>query len=153
MKPVLNLVAALAVGLVAQAVTAKAQDMTSLDEYRWSHRPVLMFHDGTDAACLLCEMGFRDDVAEGFIDRDIVFIEITPEGTRSWADGGSGGALSDSSAELRERFDVDEASFTVILIGKDGGVKGRWSEPPSWEEEIFPLIDSMPMRQQEMQGE
>jgi len=146
----LNLIAGLAVGLLALTATAKAQEMQSLDEYGWSHRPVLMFHDGRDASCLLCEMGFRDEVADGFIDRDIVFIEITPEGTRSWVDGGSGGALSDTPATLRDRFNVGQETFTVILIGKDGGEKGRWSEPPSWEDEIFPLIDSMPMRQREM---
>lgn len=146
----LNLIAGLAVGLLALSSTAKAQDMKSLDEYRWSHRPVLMFHDGKDASCLLCEMGFRDEVAEGFIDRDIVFIEVTPEATRSWVDGRSGGALSDTPSALQDRFGVKDASFTVILIGKDGGEKGRWSQPPSWEEDIFPLIDGMPMRQSEM---
>ncbi|GGD19296.1 hypothetical protein GCM10011342_29960 [Aquisalinus flavus] len=149
MKPLLNLIAGLAVSL-ALAATAKAQDRKSLDDYRWSHRPVLMFHDGKDAACLLCEMGFRDEVADGFIDRDIIFIEVTPDGTRSWVDGGSGGALAETPERLRERFGVEEASFTAILIGKDGGEKGRWTEPPSWEDDIFPLIDSMPMRRREL---
>jgi hypothetical protein len=36
-----------------------------------------------------------------------------------------------------------------LLIGKDGGVKLRSSEPVSVKD-IFGLIDSMPMRRQEM---
>jgi len=41
--------------------------------------------------------------------------------------------------------------FQVLLIGKDGGVKLRSSEPVSMKD-LFGLIDSMPMRQQEMES-
>ena len=40
-------------------------------------------------------------------------------------------------------------SFRVVLIGKDGGVKLRQEEPISVAD-LFALIDSMPMRKQEM---
>jgi hypothetical protein len=39
-----------------------------------------------------------------------------------------------------------------VLVGKDGGVKLERSGPVSLSV-IFALIDSMPMRQREMQGE
>lgn len=50
----------------------------------------------------------------------------------------------------RTRYEIDPARFTVLLIGKDGGVKLRSGAvvPP---ERFFQLIDSMPMRQAEMQ--
>jgi len=44
---------------------------------------------------------------------------------------------------------VQAGTFQVLLIGKDGGVKLRSSGPVSMKD-LFGLIDSMPMRQQEM---
>jgi putative N-acetylmannosamine-6-phosphate epimerase len=43
----------------------------------------------------------------------------------------------------------NETGFEVILIGKDGGVKKRKTELMTTEE-LFAIIDSMPMRQSEM---
>ena len=42
------------------------------------------------------------------------------------------------------------AGSQVLLIGKDGGVKLRSTEPVSTDE-LFALIDSMPMRRREME--
>jgi len=50
---------------------------------------------------------------------------------------------------LRRRFRVEPGRLTVLLIGKDGGVKMRSTDPVS-RSKIFTLIDSMPMRMQEM---
>jgi len=58
--------------------------------------------------------------------------------------------LSEKSVQdIRKRLGVVGGSFQVLLIGKDGGVKLRSSEPVSMKD-LFGLIDSMPMRQQEM---
>jgi hypothetical protein len=62
--------------------------------------------------------------------------EISPQGTEN----------------LRRRFGVNKGTFTVVLVGKDGGVKLERSGPVSLSV-IFALIDSMPMRHREMQGE
>jgi len=52
-------------------------------------------------------------------------------------------ATSLSVAEL-----VSKDGFRAVLIGKDGEVKASWSTPVS-QQELFGLIDAMPMRQQE----
>jgi hypothetical protein len=58
--------------------------------------------------------------------------------------------LSEKSVQaIRKRFGVKVGTFQVLLIGKDGGVKLRSSGPVSMKD-LFGLIDSMPMRQQEM---
>jgi hypothetical protein len=41
-------------------------------------------------------------------------------------------------------------AFAVLLIGKDGGLKNRFDAPVTVDE-IFGLIDVMPMRMREMQ--
>jgi hypothetical protein len=60
--------------------------------------------------------------------------------------------LSEESVrDIRERLGLKTGTFQVVLIGKDGGVKLRSSEPVSMKD-LFGLIDSMPMRQQEMES-
>jgi Domain of unknown function (DUF4174) len=52
---------------------------------------------------------------------------------------------------LYKQYDIDvNTSFTVILIGKDGGEKYR-SARPITSTQLFALIDAMPMRRSEMQ--
>jgi hypothetical protein len=79
-------------------------------------------------------------------DRDLVVFEILGVGT-SKRDGTQ--MDPHTAASLRERFDISPKAFSLILVGKDGGIKlGR--NAPVKLEEIFRLIDSMPMRQDEM---
>ncbi|MCU0398062.1 MAG: DUF4174 domain-containing protein, partial [Cyclobacteriaceae bacterium] len=56
--------------------------------------------------------------------------------------------LLDQQKYLKQ-FGVTEEEFRVMLIGKDGGVKLN-SQQPVTVNQIFELIDSMPMRQHEM---
>jgi len=58
--------------------------------------------------------------------------------------------MSDATAEsMRSQFDIRPGQFTVILIGKDGEEKLRSMGQVSMEE-LFSLIDAMPMRQSEI---
>ena len=50
---------------------------------------------------------------------------------------------------IRNRFSVPPNTFRLILVGKDGGIKLKRHDQASLEE-VFELIDSMPMRQREM---
>ena len=77
----------------------------------------------------------QEDV-EGFRDRDMVLIELF-------------GPDSSGHSALRSKLNLEEGLFTALLIGKDGGEKLR-SQKPVPMAEIFALIDSMPMRKQEM---
>ncbi|MBC7923794.1 MAG: DUF4174 domain-containing protein [Ferruginibacter sp.] len=50
---------------------------------------------------------------------------------------------------LRDELGISAADFTVVLIGKDGGVKLRQPTPLTTQL-LFSTIDAMPMRQREM---
>lgn len=50
---------------------------------------------------------------------------------------------------LYKKYSVDENEFTIILIGKDGEEKYRTSNFFS-AENLFTIIDAMPMRKAEM---
>ncbi|MEM9288183.1 MAG: DUF4174 domain-containing protein [Pseudomonadota bacterium] len=56
--------------------------------------------------------------------------------------------------DLRSRADIRPkigGGWQVILVGLDGGVKQRWNRIVT-EEDVFGLIDTMPMRQREMKA-
>jgi hypothetical protein len=54
-----------------------------------------------------------------------------------------------AGAILRRKLGLPATGFAVALVGKDGGVKEIWRDPVS-PDRIFALIDTMPMRQEEV---
>ena len=71
--------------------------------------------------------------------------------------GTQGGRLAgrtltgDQIAGLRERWELPANAWTLAIVGKDGSVRARWSEPVA-PEEVFARIDAMPMRRMEMKS-
>ena len=60
-----------------------------------------------------------------------------------------GPQLGADATVLRSHYRVGAGQFTVILVGKDGGEKYR-AERVVDPDELFALIDTMPMRRREM---
>lgn len=79
-------------------------------------------------------------------DRDLLVFEILESDPSVM----NSDRLDPQTAQyLRKKLDAPRGEFTVILIGKDGGVKLKRQEKIQLED-IFALIDAMPMRQEEM---
>jgi hypothetical protein len=117
-----------------------------ISEFQWTNRLLFLFSpDPNNPSFLTLRneiMAQKDEIQ----DRDLIIFEILEQGPSKMDQTD----LDPKAAEsLRRRFAVPLGTFTVILVGKDGGVKLRRSEPTPLEK-IFRLIDSMPMRQQEM---
>ena len=120
------------------------EDANSLAGYRWQNRVVVMMapHEdrkGAEQHQILSAAG------DGLLDRDLVVVSIT--------DGlvAIDGVVSQhwNVEQLVQALDLPRQEFSIVLIGKDGGVKLRSGEPVDVET-LFALIDSMPMRQREM---
>ena len=129
--------------MVAQA---NGQDKIRLKDYQWKHRLILAFspsaqHPGHKA--LEKEIAVQ---AEEVIDRDILVFHILETGEIKL---GESPLQTGSGDYLRKSFSIRPGTFTVLLIGKDGGVKPR-REGGVELDEILSLIDTMPMRQREM---
>jgi hypothetical protein len=128
--------------------SSRAAQSHSLDlsEFQWKNRLLILFapnrnHPLFDA--------FRKSLAANrseAADRDLVIFEILESDVSSM---NNEPINSDTPRLLRETFDAQPGAFTVILIGKDGGVKLKRRDHADLEE-IFDLIDSMPMRREEM---
>ena len=125
---------------------ANGQNKLSLEDYRWKNRLILVFTPSSE------DVGYRalqEELAvqkEEVIDRVIRVFHILESGEIKLDDI----SLPIGSGDyLRDRYSVRSRTFTVLLIGKDGGVKLR-REGRAELKEILTLIDTMPMRQREM---
>lgn len=106
-----------------------------LAAHRWKARVVVMSAPGPDDPHLLRQRALLAAVPDGVRDRDLVVLEAV-------------GATADARG-LRARLGLPDASFRVVLVGKDGGAKLD-SATPLPAETLFSTIDAMPMRRDEM---
>ena len=130
------------------ALTARAQGTTSFDlqTYRWENRLLVVFaeHKATPAYQALLEE--IEWLHAEFEDRDMVLISLLESGQSTAGKH----RISPKDVEvLRSRFRIKPGSYRVLLIGKDGGVKREGGDEIR-PQELFELIDTMPMRKSEM---
>ncbi len=122
--------------------------MTTLDDYKWKNRLLLVFAPKEDAA-YQDQMQLFKEQQPGFNERDLLVVHLLAEGTSFINNQPIDAQLA---TQIRERFNVAQQEFQVILVGKDGTAKRRDRSPIS-PEVIFTSIDAMPMRQQEMRSQ
>jgi hypothetical protein len=114
-----------------------------LTPYQWEKRILLIFsHKSTQS--LLEEQKkilktYRNDVK----DRDLLVFTI-PYGKSTFTTASKN--IKVKSSVFYETFNVEKDDFSVILIGKDGGEKHRKTNQIISKEELFKIIDAMPMR-------
>ena len=110
-----------------------AQSMTVKD-YLWKNRVIITFSSDEQHPERLSIKEQIDLHRCGFRDRDLVHIDLI-QGSAEFE-------------EMSQEFLVSVEGFQLLLLGKDGGVKKRTSTVSL--EEVFSLIDTMPMRRREM---
>lgn len=125
-----------------------AADADPLAEHRWKHRLLLIATESAvdedidrmreALAARTCEIDDRDMVI-GWL--------LTGAGSRL----GSAELTTTQATALRSRLRIRPDDAQVVLIGKDGGIKARYDTPPELDE-VFALIDGMPMRQAEVEA-
>jgi hypothetical protein len=125
--------------VVAAAVMAAGSAVSVADGFvaaPLNSRRIFVFGAGANDTCLQRQIGLVDGAKDGMTQRDVVLQEVT--GTDAHA------------AALRRRFGVSQG-FHVVLLGRDGHVAAA-SDHPLLPRQIFQVIDSMPMRQEEMRN-
>ena len=128
------------------AALGPAQAMAAeLSDYRWERRPLLLFAPAENDPRLV-EATRRIEASRcDFIDRDMVLGRIVTEGTSTL----DGHVVDPTQAQrLISEFGIGADSFSVVLIGKDGGEKLRVAGVPDLQA-IYAVIDGMPMRARE----
>ncbi|MBT8436488.1 MAG: DUF4174 domain-containing protein [Gammaproteobacteria bacterium] len=119
-----------------------------LEDYVWQHRVLLIFTPDPRHSEFVAQQEILAGAAAGLIERDLVVLRMTPGNDVKIGPKTSPGISSD---RLYRDFSIDPETFRVLLIGKDGTLKLTRSAALATEV-LFNLIDSMPMRQLEMQN-
>lgn len=118
-----------------------------LDALRWEKRVLVLFSPSESDPSFQSQKQDLVSRPLELLDRDLIILEILEDGVSRAADR----VLSKNAVKgIRSRFGVPSGVFQVLLVGKDGTVKLRSTEPVP-ARDIFRLIDSMPMRRQEME--
>ena len=97
-------------------------------------RKLLLFGDPQNAM-VQQQAALLNKEAAGLRERDMQVVQAT------------------GKKALYQKYKVAAADpFVLVLVGKDGGEKFRTQKPVP-AEELFGIVDAMPMRQQEMEGD
>ncbi|PDT18329.1 hypothetical protein CO670_02665 [Rhizobium sp. J15] len=113
----------------------------SLAAFQWKNRVFILFADKDNARAarqenqLLADRGALDE-------RDMVVLKVSGDTVRSLFGAAEG---LDGQALRRDLEASEPGEFSAFLVGKDGTVKLKVSEPITGGE-LFAIIDSMPMR-------
>jgi hypothetical protein len=131
-----------------------------LNQFQWKNRLLFIFapQEGDEVfQALQSEMQEGDEVFQALqsemltlpdeiSERDLVVFKIFETGPSFME---TSRIDPQTAAAIRTKFAAPLGQFTCILVGKDGGVKLKRHAPVKLEE-IFGLIDAMPMRREEM---
>ncbi|MBX5090622.1 DUF4174 domain-containing protein [Rhizobium lentis] len=113
----------------------------SLAAFQWRNRVFVIFADRDNSRAARQENQLLAD-RQALDERDLVVLKISGAGVRPLfcaADGLDGEAIR------RDLEALEIGEFAAFLIGKDGTVKLKVSEPIT-NGELFAIIDSMPQR-------
>ncbi|CAN5510880.1 DUF4174 domain-containing protein [soil metagenome] len=115
-----------------------------------NNRALLIFARESTDPSYARQQHLLENQASELADRDLIFIPVLYKRMPTDANQASPVFASDTEQKhLRSRYNIQPQEFAVLLLGKDGGEKLR-SRTPVTMEKLSHLIDSMPMRQQEI---
>ena len=135
------LVISLFMSLVADPIDGDVPSLeATLAAKRWQRRVVLVYAHERNNPDLLAQQQWLAQQRAGLNERDFEQIVVI---------GAELSAVDRQYLWGGDRKLPKQATFMTYLIGKDGGVKQRYSAPVA-PQTLFRLVDAMPMRQSEM---
>ncbi len=127
---------------------AETEELFTLGRFLWDKRVLLVSAPDAGDEDLRRLTGDIDQTIDEFKDRDMVLVTLLDSGR---AAAGERELAKAEVESMRETLGVADDAFSVVLVGKDGGVKLK-SDGPASLDDIYALIDEMPMRRQEMRS-
>ncbi|PKV66901.1 DUF4174 domain-containing protein [Pontibacter ramchanderi] len=120
------------------ATQAQNKREMDLEIYKWEKRLLLLFAPAMENTVLVSQQEMIRKSQSGIAERQLEVLELVP-----------GGNAANMRENLLRKFGVEAGSYTLLLLGKDGLEKYR-SQKAVPLEEVFKIIDQMPMRRREM---
>lgn len=118
------------------ALVAAAASVPSVAEMKWQRRVLVVVAPGATDPARAAQRNALRGWRRGAAERDVQVVEVI---------GDRVNGARDTAAVLRARLRLPRDRFGVVLIGKDGTVALRSSEPVLVEA-LQGRIDAMPMR-------
>lgn len=128
--------------LLALLTLSTSSMLAQFEQHRWEHRLILIFADNTSQDIYQQQWSDLQADSTGLADRDILIYTLFPQGSPPKLD-------ESLLIAIQKKYNPEKRPFLCILIGKDGSIKSS-KTTIYHRQEIFRLIDSMPMRQAEM---
>tara|TARA_Y100000588_G_scaffold67460_1_gene68320 strand:- start:8821 stop:9264 length:444 start_codon:yes stop_codon:yes gene_type:complete len=119
------------------STNAKLAMGDSLNKYLWEHRIVLIFSKNKNNSMFVEQKQQFSNLNAETQERDLIFLDIFNNS-------------NSKHKHLKNKYNPESSNFKILLIGKDGEIKLQ-SLKVITHDKIFSLIDSMPMRQMEIQ--
>ncbi|MEM8984271.1 MAG: CIA30 family protein [Pseudomonadota bacterium] len=121
----------------------------SIQALRWDKRVLIVNAASANSEALQQQLMAIDATAQQFNERDMVLVTLV---TDNKSKAGARDLNASDVDALRRSLSIDRGEFAVRLVGKDGSVKLTANEPVATDE-LYALIDKMPMRRREMQDD
>ncbi len=128
------LTAAILATMVVATVARASPPEDPLQRYRGQARVLVAIAETAQDPRLVQQRHLFAAMGHGAAERDLVLLQGVGDAPQAVA--------------LRRLFNI-ESGFRAVLVGKDGTEKLNTATPVG-PDRLFPLIDSMPMRQDEM---
>jgi len=125
--------------------TLSAQDIS---KQKWKHRVLLIFTSEENAEDYKIQLSFLKNSEEGFKERQLIIYEVLPHQYKSTLYKTKSNWKKEK--QLYKKHMNFEDKFKVVLIGLDGKIK-KIKNTPLTKQQLFGIIDAMPMRQSETQ--
>jgi hypothetical protein len=141
---------AVASSAVAQASPNCPVQPTTFKAMRNCFRPLLVFAPTPRDAPFATQQKMLDEYADEMMDRNLLYVPVLAQTSHFELPLDAPYVVLKPSElnAIRDRFKVAPSDFVVVLVGKDGGEKFRWTKPVSVLK-LDALVDAMPMGQQE----
>jgi len=117
-----------------------------LNQFQWENRLLFIFSPQEGDSFFQALQSEISTQPDEISERDLVVFKIFETGPSYM---GTTRIDPQAAAAIRTKFAAPFGQFTCILVGKDGGTKLKRHSRVKLEE-VFDLIDAMPMRREEM---
>lgn len=125
-----------------ESVANQKKSLKAILDEKKDHRRVLLLYGRDDAQHYMIEQQEAlSEERDGLVERDMDVIVLVASLVME----------PDRQFLMHEFKLLPSEDFVGWLIGKDGGVKETYKKPVS-AKELFQLVDSMPMRKQEVKN-
>ncbi len=115
-------------------------------EHRWQNRLVLILVDSPEDSLALKQLKEFQDAEEELLEYKLKIYLVAPEKCQMVLPSSKSEKSNPKTAY--DRYATPNVPFEVILIGLDGGIKMRKNKVVP-RQEIYALIDGMPIRRAE----